>query len=320
MSFVVQAVVVGVILVLSRRIVDPGVQGPKPRFDLVGAVLSAAGLFFVVVGILQAGTYGWITAKQDFVIGNTVVIPAGSISPLWLFVLIGALLLAWFFWHIRSMERAGKEPLLSTRMFQNRVANLGLITQTTQWMVLLGLSFVVSVFLQTVGGYSAIETGLILTPATIGILVSSLGAGRLAQRYSQVTLIRVGFVTTIAGLALLLLLVSGATSVLAFAPGLLLTGLGVGVMLTSSVNVVQSSFPEKDQGEISGLSRCVSNLGSSLGVAIAGTIIVAQLAGNREYGLAVIVLGVFAAIGLLAAILMPAERVGEVVVADAGVA
>ena len=103
------------------------------------------------------------------------------------------------------------------------------------------------------------------------------------------------------------MLVSGATSVLAFAPGLLLIGLGVGVMLTSSVNVVQSSFPEADQGEISGLSRSVSNLGSSLGVAIAGTIIVAQLAGNREYGLAVIVLGVFACIGLVAAWLLPAN-------------
>jgi len=319
-SFVVQALVVGVILVLSRRIVDPGVQGPKPKFDLLGAVLSAAGLFFVVVGILQAGTYGWITATQDFVIGSTVVLPAGSISPVWLFVLIGALLLAWFFWHIRSMERAGKQPLLSTRMFRNRVSNLGLITQTSQWAVLLGLSFVVSVFLQTVGGYSAIETGLILTPATVGILVSSLSAGRLAQRYSQVVLIRAGFAVTIAGLALQILLVSGASNVLAFAPGLLLTGLGVGVMLTSSVNVVQSSFPERDQGEISGLSRSVSNLGSSLGVAIAGTIIVAQLAGNREYGLAIIVLGVFAAIGLLAAFLMPSEPVSEAAVADAGAA
>jgi MFS family permease len=319
-SFVVQALVVGLILVLSRRIVDPGVQGPKPKFDLLGAVLSAAGLFFVVVGILQAGTYGWITAKQDFVIGSVVVLPTGSISPVWLFVLIGFLLLAWFFWHIRSMERAGKQPLLSTRMFQNRVANLGLITQTSQWLVLLGLSFVVSVFLQTVGGYSAIETGLILTPATIGILVSSLAAGRLAQRYSQVVLIRGGFIATIVGLALQIVLVSGASNVLAFAPGLLVSGLGVGVMLTSSVNVVQSSFPERDQGEISGLSRSVSNLGSSLGVAIAGTIIVAQLAGNREYGLAIIVLGVFAAIGLLAAFLMPSEPVSVAAVADAGAA
>ena len=79
-------------------------------------------------------------------------------------------------------------------------------------------------------------------------------------------------------------------------------------MLTSSVNVVQSSFPEGDQGEISGLSRSVSNLGSSLGVAIAGTIIVAQLAGNREYGLAVIVLGVFACIGLARRLAASVER------------
>jgi len=86
-----------------------------------------------------------------------------------LFVLIGVILLIGFFWHIRSKERAGKEPLLHTRMFQNRTSNLGLVTQNMQWLVLLGLSFVVSVYLQTVRGYSAIETGLILTPATIGI-------------------------------------------------------------------------------------------------------------------------------------------------------
>ena len=113
---------------------------------------------------------------------------------------------------------------------------------------------------------------------------------------------------TIAGIALLLLLVTGATSVLAFVPGLLLVGLGVGVMLTSSVNVVQSSFPEKDQGEISGLSRSVSNLGSSLGVAIAGTVIVAQLAtANADTPLALIVLMVFAVIGLIAALLLPSN-------------
>jgi len=113
-AFVVQAVLVVVILYLGRRIVDAGVQGPKPAFDLFGAILSAAGLFFVVVGTLQAGTYGWFTASQDFVIGTTVVIPQGGISPVWLFELIGALLLAWFFWHIRSTERAGKEPLCTS--------------------------------------------------------------------------------------------------------------------------------------------------------------------------------------------------------------
>jgi MFS family permease len=312
LAFGVQAVIVVIILYMARRIVDQGVQGAKPRFDFVGAVLSALGLFFVVVGILQAGTYGWLRATQDLVIGSTVVIPAGGISPVWLFVLVGALLLLWFFLHIRSMERGGKEPLLATRMFQNRVSNLGLITQSVQWLVLLGLSFVVSVYLQTVRGYSAIETGLILTPATIGILVSSVAAGRLAQRRAQSTLIRAGFAVTIAGVALLLLFVPDTTNVLPFVPGLLLVGLGVGVMLTSSVNVVQSSFPEKDQGEISGLSRSVSNLGSSLGVAVAGTVIVASLATpNAGYALALIVLMVFAIIGLIASILLPGTPMPE---------
>jgi MFS family permease len=308
-AFGVQALIVLLILYLARRIAEPAMQGPKPRFDFLGAVLSAAGLVTIVVGILQAGTYGWFGAAQDVVVGSTMLIPAGGISPVWLLVLLGALLLLLFFQHIRRMERDGNEPLLPTRMFHNRVSNLGLLTQNIQWLVLLGLSFVVSVYLQTARGFSAVETGLLLTPATVGILVSSMGAGRFAQRRAQATLIRVGFITTIAGVALLLLLVPGTSGVFAFVPGLLLVGLGVGVMLTSSVNVVQSSFPEEDQGEISGLSRSVSNLGSSLGVAIAGTVIVADLANaNAGYAFALIVLLVFAGVGLIAAYMLPAVR------------
>jgi predicted MFS family arabinose efflux permease len=85
-----------------------------------------------------------------------------------------------------------------------------------------------------------------------------------------------------------------------------LIGLGLGTMLTPSVNVVQSSFPEQLQGEISGLSRSVSNLGSSFGTAIAGTILVSDLAsGNTTYVLAMVVLGGLALIGLAAAARLP---------------
>ncbi len=309
-AFVVQALVVGIVIIQSRKIIDPGVQGPKPKLDIVGTILSAAGLFFIVVGILQASTYGWFKASQDFIIGNTVVIPEGSISPVWIFVLIGAVLLILFFRHIQSMERAGKEPLLSTRLFRNRTSNLGLVTQNIQWLVLLGLSFVISVYVQTVRGYNAIETGLILTPATIGILLSSMAAGRLARRWSQATLIRAGFIVTVVGVLLLLLLVRETSNVFTFVPGLFLVGIGVGVMLTSSVTVVQSSFPEEDQGEISGLSRSVSNLGSSFGVAIAGTVIVSSLVeGNLGYALALVVLVLFALVGLVAAFMLPASPV-----------
>ena len=117
-----------------------------------------------------------------------------------------------------------------------------------------------------------------------------------------------GFVVTAAGIALLLALVGASSRVVAFAPGLLLIGLGLGVMLTPSVNVVQSSFPEQQQGEMSGLSRSVSNLGSSFGTAIAGTILVSNLAsGNTTYVIAMVVLAVLALVGLAAATLLPSQ-------------
>ena len=63
---------------------------------------------------------------------------------------------------MRAKERAGKEPLLSPSLFRNRTSNLGLITQNTQWLMLMGISFTVSAYLQVVRGYNAIETGVIL--------------------------------------------------------------------------------------------------------------------------------------------------------------
>jgi MFS family permease len=309
-TFILEVLVVAVIIVSGhRRIPDAAVQGPKPRFDVLGAVLGAAGLFFIVFGVLQTSTYGWLTAKQDVVIGSTVVIPKGGISPLWVLAAIGALFLVLFFRHIRSMERSGKEPLLATKLFRNRVSNLGLVTQNIQWLLIQGTFFVMSVYLQTVRGYNAIQTGLTLTPATIGILLTSALAGRMARRRRQKGLIEGGFVLTIIGIVLLTLLGSAASNVLALIPGLFLIGAGVGVMLTSSVNVVQSAFPEKDQGEISGLSRSVSNLGSSFGTAIAGSVIVSNvLEGHKDFGLALVVMVGFACLGLLAAILIPSSQ------------
>jgi MFS family permease len=178
-----------------------------------------------------------------------------------------------------------------------------------QWAVLLGTSFVVSAYLQVVRHYDAFQTGVIFTAATVGILLSSLAAGRLAKTFQQRTLILAGFVTTIAGILVLLVMVKGHPGAWYFAPGLFLIGVGVGVMLTPSVNVVQSAFPENLQGEISGLSRSVSNLGSSLGTAIAGTILVAGFADpKRSYGIAMIALALIGLIGLGAAIMIPAAE------------
>src|SRR5436305_4501540 len=149
-SFGLQVLVVTWIILLARRISDPARAGHKPRFDLTGTVLSAGGLFFVVLGLLQSRTYGFFVSRQDFKIGSTVVIPKGSISPMWLFMAIGALFLLWFFLHVRSAERQGRDGLLPLRLFRNKIANLGLGTQVIQWLILQGSFFTVSVFLQEV--------------------------------------------------------------------------------------------------------------------------------------------------------------------------
>jgi MFS family permease len=283
-AFVFQALVIAVILWLSRHIVDPVAPDPTRPFDTLGAVLSAAGLILVVMGVLSAD--------------NDLALMA-------VLLVVGAVFLAMFFLHIRARERRREEPLLSTGLFRNRTSNLGLVTQNVQWLMLMGTAFVVSAYLQVVRGYNAIQTGVIFTAATGGILLSSLAAERLAKRYAQRTLI-MAFITTIAGVVVLLAIVGGSPSPWAFAPGLLLIGLGVGVMLTPSVNVVQSAFPEEQQGEISGLSRCISNLGSSLGTAVAGTILVSGLT-NRSYAASMIVLAIIGVVGLGAALLLPTQ-------------
>jgi MFS family permease len=170
-AFVFQALVVTAIVLLSRRIKDPVPPDPTRIPDTAGAVLSAVGLVFVVMGILAADDNGWLM----------LALIAG-----------GAIVLVFFFVHIRKREREGREPLLSTALFRNRMSNLGLVTQNIQWLLLMGTSFVVSPYLQVVRGYNAIQTGVIFTAATLGILVSSLAAERLAKKYPQRTLILTG--------------------------------------------------------------------------------------------------------------------------------
>ena len=185
------------IVLLSRSIVDPVAPDPTRPFDTLGAVLSAAGLVLVVMGVLAAD--------------NNLALMAVLLA-------VGAIILVLFFVHIRALERKGEEPLLSTALFRNRTSNLGLVTQNVQWLLLIGTAFVVSAYLQVVRGYNAIQTGVIFTAATGGILVSSLAAERLAKKYAQRTLIMAGFVATIAGIAVMLALVEGLAQPLGLRP------------------------------------------------------------------------------------------------------
>jgi MFS family permease len=287
-AFVFQALVIVGILFSARPLVDPLPADRSKPFDLVGAVLSAVGLVSIVLGIMAA----------DDNLTLTLVLIIG-----------GAVFLGLFFWTIRAKERAGREPLLRTELFRNRVANLGMVTQNVQWQLLLGTSFVVAAFLQVVRGYNAVQTGLIFSAATVGLLLSSLLAERFAKRRTQRTLIVAGFVVALAGFVLLIWLVNEFSGAGAFIPGLFVLGFGAGAMMTPSVNVVQSAFPDEMQGEISGLSRSVSNLGSSIGTALAGTVLVAGIGKTPggAYAAALVVLAVAGLLGLLAALFLPRD-------------
>jgi Na+/melibiose symporter-like transporter len=274
---------------MTLKILAKDVPSPNERLDWLGLVLLSPSLAAIIFGLAKSNEAGGFTAPE-------VLIP----------IIAGALVLAVFFLYVQTRERHGRTPLVSPSLFKNRTSNLGLTTQTVQWLVLQGVFFVISVFLQQERGYSAIQTGLMLVPATVGILTSSAMAQRMASRHPQRLLIRSGFTLTIVGLALLMALARQDSAVWTFWPGLFLMGFGVGAMLTASVNVVQSAWPEKVQGDISGVSRSVSNLGSSLGVAIAGSVLVAATAGgNPPFLTAIVVVECFALIGWLAALLLP---------------
>jgi MFS family permease len=115
-AFVFQALVIAAIVWLARRVHDPLPPDPTRPFDTGGAILSAVGLVLVVTGILAADNNGWLMLAL---------------------LVAGALVLAWFFRWVRVKERAGQEPLLSTGLFRNRTSNLGLVTQNTQWLLLM---------------------------------------------------------------------------------------------------------------------------------------------------------------------------------------
>ncbi|MFE1869342.1 hypothetical protein ACFW9N_00340 [Streptomyces sp. NPDC059496] len=192
-----QALVIVVIIVLSRNLEDPLPPDPTRPFDTTGAVLSTVGLVLVVMGILAADNNVWLMI--------------GLLAA-------GALVLLSFYLSIRAKERAGREPLLSTDLFRNRTSNLGLVTQNVQWLLLMGSSFTIATYLQVVRGYDAIQTGVIFTAATVGLLASSLAAERLAKRRPQRTLIMTGFVVTVAGIVALTAMAGGSPAPWALAP------------------------------------------------------------------------------------------------------
>jgi EmrB/QacA subfamily drug resistance transporter len=267
--FAGEVVIVLVILVLARRIADAPVT-EKPRLDLVGAGLSALGLGLFVFGILKSGEWGWVQPKAG---GPTW----GGVSPV-MWLILGGLLVLWIFfrWEDRVFAHGG-EPLIRRELFRNRQLTGGLTMFLFQYLVQAGIFFVVPLYLSVALGLSAIDTGVRILPLSITLLAAAIGVPRIFPRTSPRLLVRTGLLALFAGTVVLLALLdvnSGPEVVLV---PLLLIGLGIGTLASQLGAVTVSAVPDDQSSEVGGVQNTMTNLGASIGTALAGAILISTL-------------------------------------------
>jgi MFS family permease len=256
------------ILLFSRRVTDAPVD-VRPHLDLLGSVLWAAGMGLIVTGVLKSGEWGWFRPSAD---APTVF----GMSPVFWLIVAGLVALRLFGIHIRRLDRADKEPLFSPSLIE-RGLNGGLLMFLFQFVVMMGLFFVVPLFLSVALGLSAIETGVRITPLSVTMLLAAAGVPKLFPTTSPRRIVAIGFVAVLVGVvALLGAMDADATASIVTVP-MLVIGLGLGALASQLGSVTVSAAPEELAPEVGGLQNTASQFGASLGTALAGSVLIATL-------------------------------------------
>lgn len=268
--FVGEVVVALAILASLRVIGESRRSGPAPQLDWVGSALSAVGLGLAVFAILQASTWGWLVPNdspvEPFGFALTPFVVAGGLGVLVLFV-------AWQ----RHRERQGRDPLVRLDLFDVPPLRAGLETFLAQNLVLMGVFFSIPLYLQLVVGLNALDTGIRMLPVSIAMFVTSLSGSALAARYSPRSIVRAGFTVLVVALALLIGAIQPALDGSSFAWAMAVLGIGMGLIASQLGNVVQSAVGPADRSEAGGLQWTAQQLGSSLGVAFVGAVVLTGL-------------------------------------------
>jgi len=267
--FAGEVVLVVGILFLARRIVDAAPEA-RPSIDWPGVVLSAVGIGAVVFGVLRSSEWGWVTPKPD---GPALL----NLSPVvWLVLGGGVLLWLLMAWESR-LERRGDQPLIRPSTLADRQLSGGLLMFFFQYLVQMGLFFTIPLFLSVALGLSALETGARIVPLSITLLLAAAGVPRFFPTASPRRVVRVGVLAMFAGIVVLIAaLDSDATASVVTVP-LLLAGLGIGALASQLGAVTVSAVPDDRSPEVGGLQNTATNLGASVGTALAGSILIAAL-------------------------------------------
>ncbi|MDQ0682449.1 EmrB/QacA subfamily drug resistance transporter [Streptomyces achromogenes] len=269
--FAGEVVVVLVVLCFRKAVTESPRTGTRPRLDGVGAALSAAGLALGVLGVLQSGTWGWLQPRNP---PFTVF----GFSPTLFVVGAGVAVLAVFLHWERRREARSADPLFHLALLHRPVLRSGLMCLLSQNLILLGLFFTIPLYLQVVQGFDAFETGLRLLPVSVTMLAASLGAARLGRLAGARRVVRLALLTLAAAVVWLLATIDPVIDDAQFAGAMALLGVGMGLLASQLGNVVQSSVDEDERSEVGGLQFTAQNLGSALGTALIGSLLVGSLA------------------------------------------
>lgn len=272
-----EVIIVVVLMVLARRIADsPPVE--RARLDVVGTLLSIAGLGAVVFGVLRSSEWGWIAPKA----GSADLL---GISLTFWFVVVGLVVMWLFFgWETRRIER-GEEPLMRPQMLANRQLRGGLTMFFFQYLIQAGTFFVVPLFLSVVLELPTVETGLRIMPLSIALLLAAAGIPKVWPGASPRRVVRIGLLMLVTGLLVLLAGIDLDASASVVALPMLLLGAGMGALASQLGAVTVSSVPTEESGEVGGLQNTASNLGASLGTALAGSVLITVLTATLIAGI-----------------------------------
>lgn len=270
--FVGEVFVVLVILALTRRMADTPAEAGA-RLDLVGTALSALGLGLAVYGVLRSGTWGFVQPKS----GAPEWL---GLSPvIWLILGGGVVLWTFLSWEIHRRDR-GEAALFDPALLRNRVLQGGLTAFFFQYLLQAGLFFVVPLFLSVALGLSAIATGVRLLPLSVTLLLAAAGIPKVFPNASPRRVVQLGFLALFAGIVVMVAaLDAGAGPEIVTWP-MLLAGLGVGALASQLGSVTVSSVPDEQSGDVGGVQNTVTNLGASIGTALAGAILISALSAS----------------------------------------
>jgi MFS family permease len=276
--FVGEVIVMVLVLIVSGRIKDtPGDR--TLRIDLLSVVLSASGMAILVFAVLQSKVWGWLVPLDPPEVAGVTIAPFG-ISPVAYLIVIAILVLWWFIRRQQQLERLGRVPLLKVSMLRIPALRSGLTMFLAQYFAIAALFFVVPVYLQTILGYNALETGLKILPLSIGLIIFSVVGSRLSTVRSARNIARIGQFTLGLGLFLVFVAVQPELTDFLFATGMFVVGAGFGLLASQLGNVNMSAVAKEDTSEVGGLQGTFQNLGSSFGTAVVGSVFILLLTGG----------------------------------------